>query len=697
MSKRTRWLSLCAALVATSAHAQLFHDSARGEAVERQLPGDLTFKQWARDPAALSKQAGDRFETREVASEQYETVKLANLVPAIHFESGVAEIPATTVASLREILAKMHDRKNVRLHLVGHADSQRLSPALAAKFGDNEGLSRERAGEVAEFLQTSLKLPPDAISYEWAGDTRPVASNATPEGRAQNRRVEVEVWYDVPKQGVAREEVLVPDDFRRVKVCRTQTVCRLRYVEGQERRTRVQNVVPPLRFTAESIDVSPSFVEQIAKALRNMSDRQNVLVKFIGYTDDSPLSERDARIYGTHEGLSKARARRVALAVQEALKLSTSRIESDGRGAARPLGSNATAQGRAMNRRVEVEFWYDDPLQDLPDEPQLCPAPGNETVTRVYDPPSGAIPRLELDNGRPIVPSGYVDTLRRALADVGDKMHPRVRFIGYTANERLERRTALIYEDDIGLSAARARRAMETVGGQLGVGADQLEFEGRGYVQSDDVVNAGFTQGQTSHVVVQIVYDEVAQRDDYDGVNITPLTRELAPKNAFGLNMMRITVDGEPIDDPGRSSEDIQRCTDVALEKANIQFGFDDLEADRRLAVGARPARIALRAAEEGLIAEPVRFTMYANYSHFIDRAELRIFAGSQSLEATPLAVVPLGPDGSAEWQPSVGSFVAPTRELKYVLRAYGQGDAFDETLPQPLWLVYADADGAAP
>ena len=26
-----------------------------------------------------------------------------------------------------------------------------------------------------------------------------------------------------------------------------------------------------------------------------------------------------------------------------------------------------------LNRRVEVEFWYDDPLQELPDEPQLCP------------------------------------------------------------------------------------------------------------------------------------------------------------------------------------------------------------------------------------------------------------------------------------------------------------------------------------
>jgi flagellar motor protein MotB len=692
MIKRRAWL-LCTALLASGAQAQLFHDASRGESVERQLPSDRTFTPWVRDPSVLNTQAGDRVELREVAAVELTTVKLTNVVPAVHFESGVAEIPGTTVASLRTVLTKMHGKKNLRLHLVGHADTQRLSPALAAKFGDNEGLSRERAGEVAEFLQRALELPPEAISYEWAGDTQPIASNATPEGRALNRRVEVEVWYDEPKQGVAHEEVLVQDDFRRIKVCRTQTVCRLSYTEGQERRTRVQNLVPPLRFTEDSIDVSPSFVEQIGQALRNMGDRRNVLVKFIGYTDDSVLSERDERIYGSHEGLSKARARRVALAVQEALALATAAVESDGRGSARPLGSNATAQGRALNRRVEVEFWYDDPLQQLPDEPQLCPTPGNETVTRVYDPSWGPIPRLELENGRPIVPAGYAATLRRALADVADKTNPRLRFLGYTGNERLERRTALIYEDDIGLSAARARRAMETVNAELGLAAAQLEFEGRGYVQSDDVVNAGFVQGPTSHVVVQVVYDEVAQLDDYDGVNVTPLTRELAPQNAYGLNMMRITVDGEPIDDPGRSSEDIQRCTDVALQKANIEFGFDNLEAARRLAVAARPARARLHAAEDGPIADPVRFTMYANYSHFIDRAELRVFDSAQSLEATPLAIVALGPDGSAQWQPSVGSFVAPTRELKYVLRAYGKDNTFDETIPQPLWLVYADPE----
>jgi hypothetical protein len=172
------------------------------------------------------------------------------------------------------------------------------------------------------------------------------------------------------------------------------------------------------------------------------------------------------------------------------------------------------------------------------------------------------------------------------------------------------------------------------------------------------------------------------------------------PRNAFGLNLMRITVDGEPIDDPGRSSADIQRCTDVALQHADIQFGFDTLEANRRLAVAARPTAVGLHIGEDGAYATPVRFTMYANYSHFIERAEVRLFEREQSLEATPIGIVALDPDGFGEWQPAANAFAAPARELKYVLRAYGKGGSFDETVPQPLWLVYADGEpgpGAQP
>src|SRR5262245_57313501 len=557
---------LAALLASAAANAQLLREPPRGQAVERQLPGDRTFTQWVLDPNAVNTTGGDRMEQREIAAEELETVKLTNLVPPIHFAVGVAEIPDATVLELRKILEGMRDRRNVRLHLVGHADNQPLSPALAAVFGDNEGLSRERAGEVAELLKGTLSLPGEAVSYEWAGDTKPVASNETAAGRAQNRRVEVEVWYDEVKQGTALDEVLVKEEFQRIKVCRTQEVCRHRYIDGNERRTRVQNVVAPVRFGEEAVEVTPTYVEQIREAVSGLSDRHNVLVKFIGYTDDAPLSERNARIYGDQVGLSRAQARRVALAVQEELGLATSAVDSDGRGSSRPLAPNATAQGRALNRRVEVEFWYDDPLQDLPDEPQLCPVPGNEMVTRVYDPPWGPLPELKIENGEPVVPAGFTGLLRRGLADVEGRTNARLRFVGYTRNERLERRTTLIYGDDVGLSASRARRAMEAIAAEMQLAPAQVEFEGRGYVQSDDVVNAGFIQGETSRVVVQVVYDEVAQLDDYEGVQITPLTRELKPESAFGLNLMRITVDGQPLDDKGRSSSDIQRCTDVALQ-----------------------------------------------------------------------------------------------------------------------------------
>jgi flagellar motor protein MotB len=683
------WLLLSSAV----AGAQEVIEVELGEAVERHLPSDEPFMQWAQDPDRLRTESGDRLEEREVLADAVETVKLRNVVPPIRFESGVADIPPSHIARLRDILEGMRHLDNVRLHLVGHADAQPLSDALAGIYGDNAGLSQERAGEVAEFLQSALALPPEAISFAWAGDTRPIATNATDEGRALNRRVEVEVWYDEIGKKRAVEEVVVPEEIKRVKVCRTETVCKLRYRDGHALRARVKNLVAPLHFSEESVGVPEEFIQRVAEALHNLRDKQNVTVKFIGFTDDVPLTGRAERIYGTHLALSKAWAHRVALAVKDALDLPTSAIASDGRGATLPVASNETPRGRALNRRIEVEFWHADPLQELPDEPQPCPqATDAELVTQVYDPPWGRIAALPIEGGEAVVPPGYTDDLRRALSDVADKTNVRLRFVGYTSNERLERRTAIVYGDDIGLSAARARRTMERIRSELGLSDAQAEHEGRGYVHANDVVNAGFIQGDTSHVVVQVVYDELAWPEDYEGIDITPITRELSPKNPLELNLMRITVDGEPIDDPGRSSADIQRCTDLALERADIRFRFDSLEPVPRLGVTARPSSVPVRTSPDGgLAAAPVRFRMYSNYSRFIDRSEVRIFARQQSVEGEPLDVVDVGRDGVARWQPVPTRIVAPVLELTYVLRAYDEQGRFDETAPQPLWMVHAD------
>ena len=314
-------------------------------------------------------------------------------------------------------------------------------------------------------------------------------------------------------------------------------------------------------------------------------------------------------------------------------------------------------------------------------------------VTKVYDPPWGSIPNVQFVDGQPVLADGLTGLLARSLEDVRDKTNPRLRFVGYTRNERLARRTAGVYGDDIGLSASRARRAMDLVAEQMQLDPSQREFEGRGFVHSDDVVNAGFVQGETSHVAVQVVYDELAVLDDYEGVDITRMTRELHPENPLGLNLMRITVDGEPIDDPRRSSSDIQRCTDVALAEVDIQFGFDNLRSAPRLSVTAQPSRADFERQEDGtVIGSDVHFSMYTNYSHFIDRAEMRLFRNGQSQESTPIDIVDISVDGHAKWRPRDDRFRAPADELAYVLRVYGEDGNFDETLAQPLWVAFSDA-----
>ncbi len=155
------------------------------------------------------------------------------------------------------------------------------------------------------------------------------------------------------------------DNIKRIKVCRVEDVCKMRFKEGQTPRTRVKNLVMPLRYQDENVSISDAFTKQVQQALNNLRDKQGVTVRFIGYTDDAPLTGRDESVYGNQLALSKARAQRVALAMQKILGLPASAIESDGRGAHHPLASNATVQGRTINRRIEVEFWYDDPLQEL--------------------------------------------------------------------------------------------------------------------------------------------------------------------------------------------------------------------------------------------------------------------------------------------------------------------------------------------
>lgn len=71
----------------------------------------------------------------------------------------------------------------------GHADNTRIG---GARFANNTELSEARANTVAAIIRGDLS-DPSRVTTKGLGDTVPIASNATPEGKSQNRRVEIVV------------------------------------------------------------------------------------------------------------------------------------------------------------------------------------------------------------------------------------------------------------------------------------------------------------------------------------------------------------------------------------------------------------------------------------------------------------------------------------------------------------------------
>jgi chemotaxis protein MotB len=82
---------------------------------------------------------------------------------------------------------------NSKFVVYGYTDNLPVGPALQAQgIPDNLVLSTRRAAEVVNFL-ISQGIPAANISAKGFGDTKPVTSNDTPQGRAQNRRIEITV------------------------------------------------------------------------------------------------------------------------------------------------------------------------------------------------------------------------------------------------------------------------------------------------------------------------------------------------------------------------------------------------------------------------------------------------------------------------------------------------------------------------
>jgi chemotaxis protein MotB len=139
----------------------------------------------------LIKDLKGEIEKGEIKVKQVRDKLTVQLVEKVLFDSGKAEIKPQG----REVLAKvgsiLRDINDKEIRIEGYTDSVPIGAALRQRFASNWELAAQRATTVLRFLQETSGLDGKQLSAVGYGPFRPVASNDTEQGRAENRRIEI--------------------------------------------------------------------------------------------------------------------------------------------------------------------------------------------------------------------------------------------------------------------------------------------------------------------------------------------------------------------------------------------------------------------------------------------------------------------------------------------------------------------------
>ncbi len=129
---------------------------------------------------------GDEVEIKQLQGELKVTIK-----DKILFPEGGFRLDAKAQAVLAKMVPTLSGFQNTKIVVRGYTDNVPVGPGLKSEgITTNLDLSSKRADNVVDFLLkkgTSASL----ISAQGMGESNPVASNSTADGRAQNRRIEV--------------------------------------------------------------------------------------------------------------------------------------------------------------------------------------------------------------------------------------------------------------------------------------------------------------------------------------------------------------------------------------------------------------------------------------------------------------------------------------------------------------------------
>ena len=108
-----------------------------------------------------------------------------NMPGNVTFQTNSSDINAGFYEVLNSVAIVLKEYKKTTVDVIGHTDS-------VGSASYNQQLSEQRARSVAEYLATQ-QIIPERLLVAGRGESQPIASNDTPEGRAKNRRVEIQI------------------------------------------------------------------------------------------------------------------------------------------------------------------------------------------------------------------------------------------------------------------------------------------------------------------------------------------------------------------------------------------------------------------------------------------------------------------------------------------------------------------------
>jgi chemotaxis protein MotB len=113
-----------------------------------------------------------------------------NMLNAILFDSGKAEVKPEGLAVLQKVIDILKNVKDKAIRIEGHTDNVQIVGDLARKYPTNWELSAARAINVTRYLQQQ-GIDPALLAAVAYSEYKPVAPNDSEEGKAKNRRIEI--------------------------------------------------------------------------------------------------------------------------------------------------------------------------------------------------------------------------------------------------------------------------------------------------------------------------------------------------------------------------------------------------------------------------------------------------------------------------------------------------------------------------